>query len=100
MDVTPLDPVLVIIGLLLPLVVSVAKQTGWGDRTNSIVAIIVYIVAAGLWLVYNHVPITLEDITANAVVLTTIGLMAYKMFYKALGIDPVVTEKTSIVTPK
>ncbi len=92
-----IDPAIILIGAILPLIVALAKQTGWDKRTNSVVAIIVYALAVFLYMVQHQIPFTLEAFSENAAAITSIGFVAYKMFWDALGIDAAVTEKTTVV---
>ena len=112
---TPLDPALVFLGLILPVVVAFCKQAGFSQQINSIIALLVYIAAAVIYMAYNHIDFTLESVTTNATVLTITGLTAYKMFWDAIGktkpsdpnapvpvnegtsIDQKITEATSVV---
>lgn len=109
------DPTLIFLGLLMPLIVAFAKQSGFSKTVNSIIALVVYVAACGLWLVQRNIPITLESLTTNAAALTIIGYTAYKMVWDALypggdtppnndikaptkapSLDAVITDATSI----
>ena len=91
-----LDPVLVLLGLFMPPIVAVIKQSGFSQQVNSLIALVVYLVATILWLWIRNEPITFASYTANATTLTVVGLTAYKMFWGGLGIDPPLTEATSV----
>ena len=95
-----LDPALVLLGLFMPPIVAIIKQSGFSQQINSAVALVVYLVATILWLWVRGEPISFASYTANAATLTVVGLTAYKMFWSGLGIDPVITEKTSVVRDK
>lgn len=91
------DPALILIGAILPLIVAIAKQVGWPKEVNSVVALVVYIVAVVLYMLNHQIPFTVDAISQNAAVIFAIGFVAYKMFWDALGIDQKVTETTSVV---
>lgn len=91
-----LDPALVLLGLFMPPIVAIIKQSGFTNQVNSAIALIVYLVATVLWLWVRGEPITFASYTANAATLTVVGLTAYKMFWNGLGIDPPLTVATSI----
>lgn len=92
-----IDPTIVLVGAILPLIVALCKQTGWDKRINSVVALVVYIIAVVLFMVQRQIPFTVEDISQNAAAIVGIGFVAYKMFWDALGVDAAVTEKTTVV---
>jgi hypothetical protein len=95
----PLEPSLILLGLFLPLVVAIVKQAGWPAWVNSLAALIVYLVAGFLYLTIRDVPITFDSYIQNAVGVTAVGYVAYKMFWKALGIEPPIMQATSFIAP-
>ena len=80
-----LDPTLALLGLVMPPIVALIKQSGFSKQVNSIIALVVYAAATLLYMNFHGIPIDLNSFATNATVLTVVGLTAYKMFWSAIG---------------
>lgn len=112
MDPVTVDPALAFLGIFMPAVVAFVKQSGFSKQVNSVIALAVYLLATVLYMNFRGLPLTLDSFSANAAVLTTIGLTAYKMFWDAVGpsggdtstqgaggrgsLDAIITDSTSL----
>lgn len=105
----PLDPeqgaAFLIATLLLPLLVSVLKQSGFSTQVNAIIALVVYVAFAILGAALADVPLTYENLTPLVVAAIVAGRAAYSMFWSLIGgddqgngsIDDRLTDATSVV---
>lgn len=108
MDI-PLNPAqgaaFLLAALILPLVVSLVKQSGFTSQVNALIALAVYAAFAVLGAVFAGIPIVAENIVPLAIAAAVAGRLAYSMFWSLIGgdeqgngsIDDRVTRATSIV---
>lgn len=92
-----LEPALLLLGVLMPPIVAIIKQSGWSKTVNSVVALVVYLIAVVIYMGYEQIPFTIEAVAQNATALIGVGFLAYKMFWDAIGADAAITEKTTVV---
>lgn len=92
----PVDPTIILIGAILPLITALFKQSGLTKEANSVIAIAVYVGACLLYMVQQQIPFTIEAFSQNAAAIFGIGFIAYKMVWDALGVDASLTAATSI----
>jgi hypothetical protein len=85
-DVTQLG-IWPIIAFFIPLLVSLVKQAGFTRQVNSIIALVVYVVAGIAYVVVTAGPEgwTPDAIIASVTVATLVGTAAYNMFWSNLG---------------
>lgn len=85
---------------LIPIIVTLLKQSGWDTRWNALLAIVVYAVwtavslATGLRAVEG--PITFEVFISSFVTACVTGFVSYQLLWKNLG-EQTLEYKTSIV---
>lgn len=91
-----MDPVLVVISLVLPLLVSFAKQSGWDDRINHAIALAVYILWAFGYTFYYNGFTDLKLFLVNFATTLVVGTVTYQMILKPFGIDDALTHATTL----
>jgi hypothetical protein len=94
-----------IAALLMPLLISVVKQSGFSSQVNSIIALVVYAVFAVVGVLVANIPLTYENLVPLVIAAAVAGRLAYSMFWSQVGsdasgngsIDQRLTEATSLV---
>lgn len=90
MDI-PLDPQqgasFLLAALILPLLVSLVKQSGFSTQVNSIIALVVYVIFGCLAVVFANLPLTMENAVPLIIVAAVAGRLAYSMFWSLIGGD-------------
>lgn len=89
-----MDTANAVLSLFLPLIVSLVKQSGFDDRTNRLIALVIYFVWAILATVLAG-NFTVEGLLQNFAITLTTGTIAYQMIWKSFGIDDTLTAITS-----
>ena len=84
-----------IVGFLLPPVLSVLQQTNWSDRLRAVIAFLACLLA-GAGVAYFQGELTGKRfVTASLVVLVT-AVATYRNFWKPTGISPGIETKTNL----
>jgi len=85
---------------LIPGLIAILKQSGWDNRWNAALAIVVYVVwtAVSLSLGLRAVegPVTYEVFISSLVTAMTTGFVSYQLVWRNFG-EPTLELKTSIV---
>ena len=89
-----MDTANAILSLFLPLIVSFFKQSGFDDRVNRAIALVIYLVWAAIVTVALG-DFTIQGLLANFATTLVAGTIAYQMIWKAFGIDDTLTNVTS-----
>jgi small basic protein len=104
----PLDPAqgaaFLLVALLMPIIVSLVKQSGFSSRANALLAIAVYAAFAVVGALVSNIPLDYQHLTPLIIIAALVGRAAYSMFWSQVGggdnaasIDQKITDKTSIV---
>jgi hypothetical protein len=83
------------LSMLVPFIVSFAKQSGFDDRVNRIIAIWVYAVWAALVTLSTAGAASPAEFLNNFAVTITVGSATYNLILKQFGIDDKLTEATT-----
>ena len=93
-----------LVALLMPVLVSLVKQSGFTPRQNALIALAVYAGFAFVGAFMSGIPIDYQHMTPLLVVAILVGRGAYSMFWSQVGggpdaksIDERITVATSLV---
>lgn len=90
------NPAVLIFSAVLPLLIAFVKQAGWSSQVNALVALICYVVVGVAAVFFSGEELTVENAVAIITVVTTVGTVAYNLFWKNFG-DERINEATSFV---
>jgi hypothetical protein len=96
---------ILLLGLVLPLLIAVCKQSGFSIQANALIATGVYIVFGVTSLIVSGQAITLDNLVVDVGIVTAAGTVAYNLFWQNLGVttpgtlswEQILTDITSIV---
>ncbi len=94
-----LDPkaIELIAAALAPLAVSLVKQVGWPSSVNGFIALAFYAVVGIAAVIAKGEPLSVASIVPDITLFATVGSVAYYAFWQHTGLEPAITEKTSVV---
>ena len=81
------NPALLIFSALLPIIITLVKQSGLPTQFNAIIAFVAYIVVGIIGAIMSGEALTAENTVAFITVVTTVGTVAYTLVWKNLGPD-------------
>lgn len=83
-----------LVGAVMPLVVAVAQQPKWTEKTRAIVALVACLAAGGVtaWLSGD---LNAKGVTSAVLTVLVAALATYKGFWKPTGFAPAVEVRTS-----
>lgn len=84
-----------IVGFLLPPVLSVVVQTGWSDRLKAVVAFAACAVA-GAGVAYFQGELTGKRFVEAGLVVLVTALATYRNFWRPTGVSPAIETKTNV----
>lgn len=84
-----------IVGFLLPPVLSVVVQSSWSDRLKAVVAFVACAVA-GAGVAYFQGDLTGKRLVEAGLVVLVTALATYRNFWKSTGIAPAIETKTNV----
>jgi hypothetical protein len=83
-----------LVGVFIPLLVSVLKRDHFDNAVNALIAAAVYIVVGVLSVLVSGQAFTLDNITPAIAIFVGEGTIAYQLFWKNWG-DPQITAKVN-----
>lgn len=88
MDVTQLG-IWPLVSFFIPLLVAVVKQYGFSAQVNSVIALLVYVIAGMLHVVITVSPQgwTVDNLIASVATAVVVGTAAYNLFWTNLGVS-------------
>lgn len=81
--------------LFVPLLASIAKQSGWPDNVNRLVAILIYLLWGAVVTLMDNPGGNPQAFIENFALTLTIGSVAYQRIWSAFGVDDQLEEWTS-----
>jgi FtsH-binding integral membrane protein len=84
-----------LVGFLLPPVLSIVIQTSWSEKLKAAVAFAACLVA-GAGTAYFAEDLTLRSFASAALIVLTTGMATYRNFWRPTGISPTIEEKTNL----
>jgi len=90
------NPAILIFSAILPLLIAFVKQAGWSSGVNSVIALVCYFVVGIAAVFFSGEELTIENAVPIIVVVTTVGTVAYNLFWKNIG-EQTVEASTSFV---
>ena len=84
-----------IVGFLLPPVLSVIVQSSWSDRLKAVVAFLACAVA-GAGVAYFQGDLTGKRLVEAGLVVLVTALATYRNFWRPTGISPAIESKTNV----
>lgn len=100
------NPAFVLLSFLMPVIVSLVKQSGFADNVNALIALAVYVGAGILAAAWSGVALTVENMVPLCTTAVIVGTAAYQLFWSRIGkdspdgwisIDDQLTRVTSVV---
>lgn len=84
-----------LVGFLLPPVLSIVQQSDWSDRLRAAVAFAACLLA-GAGVAYFQGDLTGKRFVSGALIVLVTGLTTYRNFWKPTGISPGIEAKTNV----
>lgn len=83
------------LGWIIPMIISLVKQSGWSKQAKGLVAALVSVasamIAAAIAGHWNP-----EDVTRSVLIVLTLSQVSYVTFWKSSGIDDSIERSTSV----
>jgi hypothetical protein len=76
-----------IVAIFVPLLVAVVKKSNFSATVNAAIAVVIYVVVGLGAVLVSGQPFTLDNILPSVATFTTVGTVAYQLFWKNWG-DP------------
>lgn len=92
---TDLEMYALIVGFLLPPVLSVVQQSGWSDRLRAVVAFLACALA-GAGTAYFQGDLTGRRFVSASLVVLVTALATYRNLWKPTGVSPAIETKTNV----
>ena len=84
-----------IVGFVLPPVLSVVQQSGWSDRLRAIVAFLACALA-GAGVAYFQGDLTGRRFVEAGLVVLVTAVATYRNFWRPTGVSPAIETKTNV----
>ncbi len=81
------DNLQLLIAAVLPVVIRLLKNVNYPDSFNAVIALVVYVIAGTLAVVTSSQPFDLNNVIPSITLFTTVGTVAYQLFWKNLEND-------------
>lgn len=86
---------LLVVGFLLPLVISVIQQQSWSDQLRALVAFAACVVA-GAGTAYFQGDFTGKRVISGILIVAVTALTTYRNFWKPTNISPTIETMTTL----
>jgi hypothetical protein len=74
-----------LVALLIPIIVGVVKKDAFSNLANSVIAIVIYILAGIAWVIFSGQTIDMQNLVPTITQFVTEGTAAYVLFWKTLS---------------